>query len=68
MALDISANYLAVACTFCEIFAFKLHRDLETRVCGLSRSSKMALFDRAHTTLYSSSIVYMLVSITVSKI
>jgi len=39
-------------CTFCEIFAFKLYCDLETGVRGHSRSSKMALFDRAHTTLY----------------
>jgi len=42
--------------TVCEIFAFKLYRDLETGVRGHSRSSKVALFDRAHTTLYSSSI------------
>jgi len=35
----------------------KLYCDLETGVRGYSRSSKMALFDRAHTTLYSSSIV-----------
>jgi len=35
----------------------KLYYDLETRVRGHSRSSKAALFDRAHTTLYSSSIV-----------
>jgi len=34
--------------------AFKLYCDLETGVRGLSRSSKAALFDRVHTTLYSS--------------
>jgi len=43
----------------CEIFAFKLYCDLETRVRGQSRSSKAALFDRVHTTLYSASIVTM---------
>jgi len=42
--------------TVCEIFAFKLYCDLETRVRGHSRSSKVALFDRAHTTLYWSKI------------
>jgi len=46
-----------IGCTVCEIFALKLHRNLETGVRGHSRSSKAALFDRAHTTLYSSSIV-----------
>ena len=47
-----------------EIFAFKLYGDLETGVRGHSRSSKVALFDRAHTTLYSFSIVNMALSIT----
>jgi len=46
-----------IGCTVCEIFAFKLYCDLETGVQGHSRSSKTALFDRAHTTLYSYSIV-----------
>jgi len=46
-----------IGCTVSEIFDFKLYRDLATRVQGHSRSSKVALFDRAHTTLYSSSIV-----------
>jgi len=44
-----------IGCTVCEIFTFKLHCDLETGVRGHSRSSKEALFDRAHMT--SSSIV-----------
>jgi len=43
--------------TVCEIFAFKLYCDLGTGVRGHSRSSKVALFDRAHTTSYSCSIV-----------
>ena len=46
-----------IGCTVCEIFAFKLHCDLETEVWGHLRSLKAALFDRAHTTLYSSSTV-----------
>jgi len=48
-----------IGCTVCEIFAFKLHCDLETWVRGHSRSLKVALIDRAHRTLYSSSIVTM---------
>jgi len=45
-----------------------LYCDLETGVLGHSRSSKVALFDRAHTTLYSFSIVTMPLSLTVSEI
>jgi len=56
-----------IGCIVCEIFAFKLYCDLEIGVRGHSRSSKVALFDRAHTTLYSSSIVTMPLSITVSR-
>jgi len=51
---------------------YSLYFDLETGVRGHSRSSKVALFDRAHTTLYSSSTVHVTiplhVSITVSEI
>jgi len=54
--------------TVCEIFAFKLYCDLETGVRGHSRSSKIAQFDRAHTTLYSSAIVTTPLSLTVSEI
>ena len=54
---NLEPNMEWIGCTVCEIFAFKLYRDLETGVRGHSRSSKMAPFDRAHTTLYSSSIV-----------
>jgi len=57
-----------IGCTVCEIFAYKLYCDLKTGVRGHSRSSKVALFDRAHTTLYSSSIVTMPLSITISEI
>ena len=48
-----------IGCTVCEIFAFKLYCELETGVRGHSRSSKVALFDTAHTILYSSSIANM---------
>jgi len=57
-----------IGCTVFEIFTFKLYHDLETGVQGHSRSSKVALFERAHMTLYSSSIVTMPLSITISKI
>jgi len=45
-----------------------LYYDLETGVRGHSMSSKAALFDRARTTLNSSSIVNMPPSITVFEI
>ena len=48
-----------IGCTVCEIFAVKLYCDLETGVQGHSRSLKAALFNRTHTTLYSSSIANM---------
>jgi len=58
-----------IGCTVCDIFAFKPYCHLETGVRGHSRSSKVAVFDRAHTTLYSSSIVglTMPLSTTVSE-
>ena len=34
-----------MACTVCEIFAFKLYCDLETEGRGHSRSAKAALFE-----------------------
>jgi len=55
-----------IGCTVCEIFAFKLYCDLETWVQGHSRSSKVALIDRAHRTLHSSSTVTL--SSTLSEI
>ena len=57
-----------IGCTVCEIFTFKLYCDLETGVRGHSRSSKVALFDTARTTLYSFSILNMPLSITVAEI
>jgi len=54
---SLGPNMEWIGCNVCEIFAFKRHCDLETGVRGHSRSSKVALIDRAHMTLYSSSIV-----------
>ena len=65
---SLEQNIEWIRCTVCEIFAFKLYCDLDTGVLGHSRSSRAAPFDRAHTTLYSSSIVTMPLSITVSEI
>ena len=58
-------EWIGSTVTVYEIFAFKLYYDLETGVRGHSWSSKSALFDRAYTTLYSSS---MPLSISVSEI
>jgi len=65
---SLEPNMEWIGCTVCEIFAFKLYCDLETGVRGHSRSSKMAPFDRAHTALYSFSIVNMPLSLAVSEI
>jgi len=65
---SLGPNMEWIGCTVCEIFAFKLHCDLETGVRGHSRSSKLALIDRVHKTLYSSSIVTMPLSNTLSEI
>jgi len=65
---SLEPNMEWIGCTICEMFAFKLYCDLENGVLDHSRSSKSALFDREHTTLYSSSIVTMPLSITVSEI
>jgi len=67
---SLEPNMEWIGCTVSKIFAFKLYTycDLETGVRGHSRSSIVALFDRSHTTLYSSSIVTMPLSITVSEI
>jgi len=65
---SLEPNMEWIGCTVCEIFAFKLYCDLEIELRGQSMSSKVALFDRALTTLYSSSIVAVPLSITVSEI
>ena len=65
---ELNMDWIGIGCTVCEIFAFKLHCDLEVGVQGYSGSSKAVLFDRVHTTLYSSSIVTMPLFSTLSKI
>jgi len=65
---SLEPNMERIGCTVCEIFAFKIYCDLEIWVRGHSRSSNVALFDTAHTTLYSSSIVTMPLSSTLSEI
>jgi len=47
---NLEPNMEWIGCTVCEIFAFKLYCNLEIGVQGHSRSSKAAIFDRAHTT------------------
>ena len=59
---------LAVSLTVYEIFSVKEWRDLETRGRGDSRSLKMALFDRSHTTFYWSAIVNIALSVTVFEL
>jgi len=49
---NLEPNMEWIGCTVCQIFAFKLYRDLEIGVQGHSKSSKVALFDRAHTTIF----------------
>jgi len=60
---SLEPNMEWIGSTVCEVFIFKPYCDLETGVWGHSRSSKVAPFDRAHTTLYSSSIVTMPLSL-----
>ena len=52
---------MAVSVAVCEIFSVKEWCDLENRVRVRSRSLKMALFDRSHTS-YLPSIVTMALS------
>ena len=50
--LSIETNMEWIGCTICEIFAFKLYCDLETRVLGHSRSSKTAPFDSTYDFIF----------------
>ena len=59
---------VAVSVAVCEIVSVKEWRDLENQVRGRSRSLKMALFDRSHTSSYSPSIVTMAISCIVCEI
>ena len=55
-------------CLCSEIFSVKVWRDLETGGRGLSRSLKMAPFDRSYTTFYWSAIVNIALSCTVLEL
>jgi len=48
---------MAVSVSVCEIISVKEWRDLENQVRGLSRSLKMAPFDRPYASFYWSAIV-----------
>jgi len=49
---SIEPNMEWIACTVCEIFAFKVYCDLETSVRGHSRSSKMAPFELTYDFIF----------------
>jgi len=51
-----------------ETFASEKYRDLETWVRGHSRSLEMTLFDRLYRTLYSCSIVTLVLACIISEI
>ena len=59
---------MSVCRTVSEIFSVKEWRDLETRGRGLSRSLKMAPFDRPSTTFYWSAIVSIAICCTIFKL
>jgi len=53
---------MAISVAVCDIFSVKEWRDLDNQVRGLSRSLKMAPFDRPHATFYWSAIVNIALS------
>jgi len=59
---------MAESLTVYEILRVKVLRDLENVVTGCSRSLKLALFDRSHTTFYWSTIVNIALSCTVFEL
>jgi len=59
---------MAVSLTVYEIFNIKVLRDLENWVRGCSRSLKLALFDKSHTTVCWSAIVNIALSGTVFEL
>jgi len=56
---------VAVSVAVCEIFSVKEWRDLENQIRRLSRSLKMAPFDRPYATIYWSAIVNIALSCTI---
>ena len=59
---------MAVSVSVCQIFSVKERRDLEKQVRSLSRSLKMAPFDRPYTTFHWSAIVNIALSGTVFEL
>jgi len=59
---------MSVCRTIYETFSDKEWRDLETGGKGLSRSLKMAPFDRSYTTFYWSAILSIAVCCTIFKL
>ena len=59
---------MAVSVAVCEICSVKEWRDLENQVRGLSRSLKMAPFNRPYATFYWSVIVNIAVSYTIFEL
>jgi len=59
---------MAVSLTVYEIFSVKVLRDLENFVRGCSRSLKLAMIDRSHTTFCWSAIVNIALSCTVFEL
>ena len=62
-AVSYSPSTVTVA--VCEIFSVKEWRDLENQVRSLSRSLKMAPFDRLYATFYWSAILNIALSCTI---
>ena len=59
---------MAISVAVCDIFSVKEWRDLDNQVKGLSRSLKMAPFNRPHATFYWSAIVYIALSCTIFEL
>jgi len=59
---------MAVSVSVCQIFSVKERRDLEKQVRSLSRSLKMAPFDRPYATFYWFAIVNIALSCTVFEL
>jgi len=59
---------MVVSVAVCEILSVKAWHDLENKVRGRSRSSKMAPFDRTHATFYWSAIVNIALSCTIFEL
>ena len=59
---------MAVSVAICDIFSVKEWSDLDNQVRGLSRSLKMAPFDRPNTTFYWLAIVNIALSCAIYEL